>query len=135
MTPTNDHLQMIGPWGWLGWVLFAGCLMLYYRLWTSASADELRRMKEELAKARETIQELRQLELKLKNRNDELNTAHARLHGEFTELRGQFSQLNVAFNKQGEMVANLMTELKYERELRDTQFAELMRTKGKHGEL
>jgi chromosome segregation ATPase len=135
MTPENDHLQMIGPWGWLGWVLFAGALMLYYRLWTSTSADELRRLKEELDKARKTIAELRELELKLKNRNDELNTAHARLHGEFLELRGQFQQLNIAFGKQGELVASLREEVQRERKLRDDQFAELMRTKGKHGEL
>lgn len=135
MNQVNDHVQMIGPWGWLGWVLFAGALLLYYRLWTSASADELRRLKEELDKARKTIAELRELELRLKNRNDELNTAHARLHGEFLELRGQFSQLNIAFSKQAELVGSLRDELVRERKLRDDQYAELMRTKGKHGEL
>jgi hypothetical protein len=131
----NDHLHMIGPWGWLGWVLFAGCLMLYYRLWTSSNATELRQLKEELEKARRTIAELRTLELTLKNRNEELNAAHARLHGEFLELRGQFGQLNIAFGKQGEVVARLMEELNRERSLRDQQYGELLRNKAKNGEL
>jgi predicted nuclease with TOPRIM domain len=131
----NDHLYLIGPWGWAGWALLSCALLLYYRLWTSASAIELRRMNEELAKARRMIEELQRLEHSLKSRNDELNTAHTRLHGEFTELRGQFSQLNVAFNRQGEMVGRLMEDLKRERELRDDQYADLMRTKAQHGDL
>lgn len=135
MQAVNDHVEMIGPWGWLGWVLFSGALMLYYRLWTSSSSTELRHLKEELDKARRTIAELRELEMRLKNRNDELNTAHGRLHSEFIELRGQFQQLNIAFGKQGEVVSKLMEELKHERDLRDQQFAELMRTKAKNGEL
>jgi predicted nuclease with TOPRIM domain len=131
----NEHMYLIGPWGWAGWALLGCMLLLYYRLWTSTSTVELRRMKEELAKARRMIEELQRLEHSLKNRNDELNTAHARLHGEFTELRGQFSQLTVAFNRQGEMVGKLMEDLKRERELRDNQYADLMRTKAQHGDL
>lgn len=135
MNPTNDHLQMIGPWGWLGWVLFAGCLMLYYRLWTSSNAVELRRLKEELDKARKVIAELREMELHLKNRNEELKTAHARLHGEFLELRGQFQQLNIAFGKQGETLGKLVDDLRREQEKSDQRYAELIQMKAKHGEL
>ena len=133
---TGATMENAGGWlAYLGWVLFAGALMLYYRLWTSAGVDELRKLKEALSEARITIARLQEMELSLKNRNDELNTAHARLHGEFIELRGQFSQLNTAFAKQGETVARLMDELSAERKLRDDQFMQWTRERAAHGDL
>ena len=71
----NEHMYLIGPWGWAGWALLGCALLLYYRLWTSTSTVELRRMKEELAKARRMIEELQRLEHSLKNRNDELRSS------------------------------------------------------------
>jgi hypothetical protein len=38
----TEQMQ-IGPWGWLGWVLATLIGLLYYRLWTGASASEMRR--------------------------------------------------------------------------------------------
>lgn len=126
---------MVSPWAWAGWVVAAAIAMLYYKLWTSASVKELDGLRRELEKARKTIAELRELELRLKNRNEELSTAHHKLHSEFTELRGKHSQLHAAHGALGELVASLREDLDRERQLRDTQYAELMREKAKHGEL
>lgn len=133
---TGATMEDAGGWlAYLGWVLFVGALMLYYRLWTSAGVDELRKLKEALSEARITIARLQEMELSLKNRNDELSTSHQRLHGEFVELRGQFSQLNVAFAKQGETVARLMEELNAERTKRDDQFMQWTRERARNGDL
>lgn len=113
---------------YLGWVMFGGLLLLYYRLWTSAGAVELRKMSDELAKARKAIVELEKLTLELKNRNDELHTINTRLHADYVDLRDQHSRLNVAFGKLGESVADM-------REKYDAQFMELMRAKAKNGDL
>ena len=130
-----DITTMYGWIGWVGWVLFAGVLILYYRLWTSVDARSMDKMRRELDRYKVRVDNLERQETYLKNRNDELNTAHARLHGEFVELRGQFSQLNIAFAKQGETVARLMEELREERKLRDDQFMQWTRERAKHGDL
>jgi predicted nuclease with TOPRIM domain len=120
---------------WLGWVLFAGLLMLYYRLWLSASANELRKMSEELGKGRKTIKELRELEFTLKNRNDELHTINARLHADYIELRDQHSRLNVAFGKLGDQVSEMRKEMTELRTKYDEQFLQLMHERAKNGSL
>lgn len=113
---------------WLGWVLFAGLLMLYYRLWLSASATEMRKMSEELKKGRKTIEELRALEFTLKNRNDELHTINTKLHADYIELRDQHSRLNAAFGKLSDTVEEL-------RKKYDEQFLQLMHERAKNGSL
>ena len=125
----------MGPLGWFGYMLFAGSVALYYRLWISSGNQERKALKRELKEARELIG-------KLKSRNVDLDTAHTKLHGEYLELRGQFSQLQVAFNKQAEMVAQhthtmsrLVEDLKREKERSDERFTQLLHERAKNGNL
>ena len=130
-----DLTAFYGIAGWTGWVLCLGITLLYYRLWTSAGVDQLRKLKDALAAAQITIARLQEMEMTLKNRNDELHTANAKLHGEYLELRGQFSQLNVAYAKMGEMVATLRDDLNRERTARLEQYGEMLKERAKHGDL
>jgi len=120
---------------WLGWVLFGGLLMLYYRLWLSAGPTEMRKMSEELRKGRKTIEELRALEFTLKNRNDELHTINTKLHADYIELRDQHSRLNVAFGKLGDQVNEMRKEMNDLRTKYDEQFLQLMHERAKNGSL
>jgi hypothetical protein len=136
MAAMGANFSVSDGWvGYLGWLLFGGSLVLYYRLWISSGVDELRKLKAALVKAHDTIERLSLMEVKLKNRNDELHTQHAKLHGEYLELRGQFSQLNIAYSKMGERFDAMQTELKEERELRDQQFMQWTRERAQRGDL
>lgn len=134
MTQT-EHIVLIGPWGWVGWLLFSLVGMLYTLLWRSSRAGELRQMKQELEKARKAINELREMEFDLKNRNDKLRTDYNTMHGEYVELRGKFSQLQIAFDKVAAQMAEQRLDLNKERELRDSQYMELIRERAKNGDL
>lgn len=101
---TNDHLQMIGPWGWLGWLLFAVIAMLFYRQWTSDPQTAMRKMREELEEARKTIAELRQLEMQLKNRNEQLNVQVNSIAAELSDQRNILRSLNDAMKLRGETI-------------------------------
>lgn len=127
--------MMIGPWGWLGWLGMVAMATLYTLLWRSSRASELRKLNEALAAARQVIDELREREQQLIRERNTLREQFGQLHGEYLELRGSHSQLNAAFGKLGGVVAALQEDLNRERTLRDQQFAELMRLRGKHGEL
>lgn len=131
----NEHIVLIGPWGWIGWLLFALLGALYAMLWSSSRAGELRELKRELEKARKAIAELSEMELELKNRNDKLRTEYNELHGEYVELRGKFGQLQIAFERVATQMAEQRNDLNKERELRDQQYMELMRSRAKNGDL
>lgn len=135
MTPTEEHVMMIGPWGWIGWAAMAAVSALYVLLWRSSRASELRKLNEALADARKMIDDLRASEQQLIRERNALREQFGELHGQYLELRGSHSQLNAAFGKLGGVVAALQEDLNRERALRDQQFAELMRLRGKHGEL
>ena len=135
MTPNEEHVMMIGPWGWLGWLATALVAALYAQLWRSSRASELRKLNSALADARQMIDDLRASEQQLIRERNALREQFGQLHGEYLELRGSHSQLNAAFGKLGGVVAALQEDVNRERRLRDQQFAELMRLRGKHGEL
>ncbi len=135
MRPMFLFAVLIEQLAWTGWIFFGGLLLLYYRLWTSSSSEELRKLKLALGEAHATIDELRKLEIRLKNRNEELSTANHKLHGEYLELRGQFSELNKAYGKLGEVVHQLRDDLNREKALRDEQYRQWMHEKAKHGDL
>lgn len=135
MNPTQDHVQLIGPWAWLGWVGFALASMLYYRLWTSSRGVALRELHAELEKARSTIAEMQLLNKQLRSSNRELKAKHQALHAEYLELRGKLQNLEQSLGKQEEKVAQLTLDVKRERELRDEQYGELVKLQAKHGEL
>lgn len=131
----NEHVATIGPWAWMGWLLFGLTAILFGMLWRSSRAVELRELKRALAEARVVIDTLRVKELQLIGEKEDLHTKYVALHGEYLELRGKHSQLEVAFGRMGTMVSDLRKDLNDEREKRDSQYAELMRLRGKHGEL
>lgn len=135
MNPIDQHVATMGPWQWLGWVLFAALAVLYGALWRSSRAVELRALKKALQEARASIDELKALEMELKNRNDKLRTDYNRLHSEYTDLRQQLSRLEVAFGAIGDKLAATREELASEKKLRDQQYEELMRAKAKNGDL
>lgn len=135
MTPTDEHVILIGPWGWLGWLGMTGMAALYVLLWRSSRSIELRRLNDALAEARQVIDLLRQSEQQLIRERNALREQVGQLHGQFLELRGAHSQLNIAFGKLGDLVVSLRDDLNRERKLRDDQYAELIRLRGKHGDL
>lgn len=107
MNPQTDHVQMIGPWGYLGWLL-AVCLgLLFYRQWTSDPHTALRKMRVELDEARKTIAQLRALEMKLKNRNDELNTQVNGLIADNQDLKTGMERMRVANDAMHEAMARM----------------------------
>lgn len=135
MNGTQDHVQMIGPWGWLGWVAFAMTVLLYYRLWTSAEPSAVREMQEELEKARKTISDMRLLNKQLKEQNEDLRRKHDVLHGEYLALRQQLSKMETDMGRHEQLVDRIMRDLKSERDLRDKQYMELVRLKAQVGDL
>ncbi len=126
---TQDYMT----WGAV--IAFAMILGLYIRLKMSDPYQQIENLKKEVSKVLKALADEKMRVMELTNRNDELKTKINTLHSEHIELKGQFSQLNVAYGKMGERFDKVMDELKKERELRDIQYAELVRTQAKHGDL
>ena len=114
---------------------FALILGLYIRLRMSDPYQQIENLKKEVSKVLKALADEKMRVMELTNRNDELKTQINKIHSDHLELKGQFSQLNVAYGKMGERFDKVMDELKKERELRDIQYAELVHTKVKHGDM
>jgi predicted nuclease with TOPRIM domain len=114
---------------------FAIVLSLYIRLKMQDPYEQIKRLKGEVQKMVEALAAEKVRVMDLTNRNDEIKTTLNTLHADHMELKGQFSQLNVAYGRLGEQFNKVMDELKKERELRDIQYAELVRNQAKHGDL
>lgn len=104
MRPTDEHLMTIGPWAYLGWVLFAGLAVLYFRLWRSSGVGELGKLKKELNDARKMIGDLRQVETSLKNRNGELQVKLNRLESDNRDMKGALETLKATNIEQGKTI-------------------------------
>lgn len=136
MRTINEHeMVWIGPWGWIGWMLFTIAVGAFAFLWRSSGPTQLRSLNKALADARAVIEDLEARQKEMLRRNQELDKKHRELHEEHLGLKGEFSQLNVAYGKLGELVANLREDLNTERNKREEQFMELMRAKAKTGDL
>lgn len=114
---------------------FVLVLFLYIRLRMSDPYREIEDLKVKIKKMVEALAAEKVRVMDLTNRNDEIKTTLNTLHADHMELKGQFSQLNVAYGRLGEQFNKVMDELKKERELRDIQYAELVRNQAKHGDL
>lgn len=129
----NDHLQTIGPWGWLGWLAAGVLAMLLYRVWNSHPQVALRRMKEALDEARATIDELKRNNTDLLNRNEKLNVQVNKLIADNQDLHRQVDLLKQSKELQGESIARME---KYQRELQekyDNMVARVMHLEAKIG--
>lgn len=135
MRPTADDAVLVGPWGWIGWLLFSLALGALGILWRSSGPTQLRALNRALSEARKLIEDMEKRERAMLRRNRELDQQHRELHEKYLDLNGRFSELNVANAKLGDLYADLKKELKEERELREQQFLELMRAKAKTGDL
>lgn len=135
MRPLDEHVVMIGPWGWIGWMLYVVAMAALGLLWKSSGPSKLRELQRELSKARDVIEALEERGREMLKVNAKLREDYQKLHGEYLELRGQFSQLNVDYGKMDAQIHTLRQELNDEREKREAQFMELMRAKAKSGDL
>lgn len=120
---------------WSGWILLAIMVGFYVKLRMSDPYTRMDRLIEENRKTLQALADEKVRVMELTNRNDELRTKLNTLHAEHLELKGQFSQLNVAYGKMGEMISDLRTDLKTERELRDQQFMQWTKEKAQRGDL
>jgi predicted RNase H-like nuclease (RuvC/YqgF family) len=129
----TEHLQMIGPWGYMGWLL-AVCLgLLFYRQWTSDPQTALRKMQEELKAARETITQLRHLVKHLTTHNDELHVQVSSLQTDNRELHQQMALLKQANDLQAEVMARMERQQKELQDKYDNMVARVMNLEAKLG--
>jgi predicted nucleic acid-binding Zn-ribbon protein len=113
-----EHAILIGPWGWIGWVLFIAMSALYAHLWNGSSAKKLRALQREVDAARKIISDLRKHEMELEVRNAELNTEitqtrqdMALLKEEMARVRKANEHLGVTVERQGSLVGELTSRL------------------------
>lgn len=136
MRPVTEHeMVLIGPWGWIGWMLFVIAISAFGFLWKSSGPTQLRSLNKALADARAVIEDLEARQKDMLRRNQQLDDKHRKLHEEHLELKGQFSQLNVSYGTLDGLVMGLREDLDKERTKRDDQFTELMRARAKNGDL
>lgn len=127
-TMMDEHVVMIGPWGWVGWLVACAVGYLYYMLWVSSSNRERIKLREELNEARKIIADL-------EDKHGRTNTLLQKIHEEYNELSASYHELTMSFERLGRDFAKLQSDLKEERELRMQQYGELLKERAKHGDL
>lgn len=103
-------LNLFGP---IGWLFFAGTVVLYWRLWRSADVTRVRELQEENVRAQGSITQLRQIERRLKSRNSELVTKVNALVSDNTDLKNAVNLLRQANDLQSATIDRMD---KYQRE-------------------
>jgi GTPase involved in cell partitioning and DNA repair len=103
-------LNLLGP---IGWLFFAGAVVLYWRLWRSADVTRVRELQEENVRAQGSITQLRQIERRLKSRNSELVTKVNALVSDNNDLKHAVKLLRQANDLQSATIDRMD---KYQRE-------------------
>ncbi len=106
-------LRIIHHFGPLGWIFFAGAVVLYWRLWRSSDVTRVRELQEENARAKGSIAQLRRIEQRLKSRNSELVTKVNGLISDNGELKHAVELLRKANELQSATIDRMD---KYQRE-------------------
>lgn len=103
-------LNLFGP---IGWLFFAGAVVLYWRLWRSSDVTRVRELQDENVRAQGSITQLRQIERRLKSRNSELVTKVNALVSDNNDLKHAVNLLRQANDLQSATIDRMD---KYQRE-------------------
>ncbi len=126
MEPSTEHVQMIGPWGWIGYGIAALFGFMLWRVLNSSRANELRKMGDELKKARTTICELRKLEGTWNSEKETLTRQVKELQESERNLAQRVAVIQNARDLQNETIERMERNYKALQDKNDNLFARVM---------
>ena len=104
--------NLIGPWGWVGWLLAVLVSVLYVHLWRSSGPRALRMLNRRLSEASTLIGKLQEENMSLQNRNDFLRTELNKINQQLTDDRNKMVLLAKANEELRTTVGRLSMRLK-----------------------
>lgn len=114
MNPQQEHVMMVGPWGWFGYAIAAVIGLLFARLWWSSRPTELRAMQKALREARQYIQVL-------EKERDEAKRENAAMRVQIEQLQGHYNEMDKAVARQRTQLTELSKQLGEEKQRRKEQ--------------